>query len=358
MPLEKNTSQIAREFDHLSGLYQAQPTLTQHFLDQQATVIISALEQDKKRIHFQLPDRIILEGGTSLDIPSAARSRTVGSALKRLSRIEKRTQLIQLLNKMETGINLDMAVCGKLFRYALARTMVHHMLPDGRPIRYQPEADDDIPSIPVDEVTPSALLAVTDVVTELNKSKTDSGKLQTPYVAAARRFYLPQWVAFDEKDELLTGSIQQAEAHISSLQNAVHILQDAEAICPCVVVDEAYQRKRAGLLGQLVNQGRALARYYTSQIINKIRVRAETENLNRGLRLSLPYFEIEDLSIHLYPVEIIPDGRIMFVSAFVVRAMRLAEAQVRRDTHIGFSSRRHLLAQLSSIENAFDKHSQ
>ncbi|NTV37974.1 MAG: hypothetical protein HGA82_02125, partial [Anaerolineales bacterium] len=248
---ENTVSQFAREYDQLTRLYEAQPSLTRHFLDQQAAALLSALDQNRGRLRFQLPDKVILEGGESLDLSPAARLRMVGHLLKRESRLEKRALLIQLLNKMENGINPGLAVCAKLFRYALARTVVHHLLPDGRPVHYLPEADDDIPSIPANKAGPSAILAATDAVAELDRSTSDGNGLQVPYVAAARRFYLPQWVAFDEKDELIVGSVQEAEAHIASLQKAVRLLQDAEAICPSIVADEVYQRKRTGLLGQL-----------------------------------------------------------------------------------------------------------
>jgi hypothetical protein len=140
------------------------------------------------------------------------------------------------------------------------------------------------------------------------------------------------------------------------LQNAIRILQDAEDICLSIVADENYQRKRAGLLGQLVNQGRALARYYTRQIITRIHARVESGGLNRGLQLSLPYFEINDLSLHLYPIDIIPKGRVMFIPEFVVLAMQLTAWKVQQDPQINTSSRRHLLAQLASIESAFNKY--
>ena len=58
-----------------------------------------------------------------------------------------------------------------------------------------------------------------------------------------------------------------------------------------MVADEDYQRKRYGMLGQLVNQGRALARYETDDIIRTIKERAAQHDLNRGLSLSLPYFD-------------------------------------------------------------------
>lgn len=345
-------SQITREYDALSNLFNAQPMVTQHFLNQQARAIVLALVEGKW-IRYQLPDRVILEGGEIIDLPPVARRQTVGISLRHTSHAKKRAELIQHLNALEQGLNPGLAVCARLLRYALGYTIVHQLLPDGRPVRYRSEDGDDIPSIPLDSEPPSALLAATDAVTELEATNPDGGRLQVPYMVEARRFFLPQWVAFGEDDHLLTGSFTEAEACIASLENAVRILQDAIAICPSVVVDETYQRKRAGLLGQLVNQGRALARTYTREIITKIRSRAEAGTLNRGLSLSLPYFDDAALALRLYPVEVIPNGRIMFVPAFVVLAMRLMEEKINNDNCLNPSTRKHLLAQLKSIENVF-----
>jgi hypothetical protein len=356
MPIEKATSYLAREYEELTRLYDTQPTLTQHFLDQQAAAIVSALGQEKSRIRYQLPDRIILEGGETLDIPPAVRPRTVGKPLKHSSRLEKRAELIRHLNALEQGINPGLAVCGKLYRFTLAKTILHHLLPDGRPVRYRSENGNDIPSIPLDVVLPSALLASTDAMNESDPVDPDAGSLQVPYVEAARRFYLPQWVAFGNGDRLLTRSTAEAEACIASLENAVSLLQDAAAICPCIVTDGTYQNKRAGLLGQFVNQGRALARFHTREIIARIRSRVAAGTLNRGFSLSLPYFDDDALSVRIFSVEVIPRGRIMFVPAFVVLAMRRAQDQIHNDYRFNHSTRMYLLEQLRNIEDAFKKH--
>jgi hypothetical protein len=121
------------------------------------------------------------------------------------------------------------------------------------------------------------------------------------------------------------------------------------------VADHDYQRKRYGMLGQLVNQGRALARYETEEIIRTIRQRAAAQDLNRGLSLSLPYFDDQTLEIKLYDFEIIPAGRIMFVPAFVVRAARQEQAKVVQDTRLSHSTRVHLLGELKALEQAFEK---
>jgi hypothetical protein len=353
MALELSSSHFAREYNQLSLLYSAQPAPTQHFLDQQAAAIVSALERDHGRIRYQFPDRIVLEGGEILDLPATVRSRVVGKPLNHSSQIGKVDQLARQLNGLEQGLNPGLALCGKLYRYVLARTIVYLILPDGHLVRYKSEYGEDIPSIPLDTVPPAALMASTDAITEMEDEQKEDHRLQVPYVDEARRFFIPQWVAFGENDRLLVGSLKEAEACVASLRDAVHLLLEAVAICPSMIADDTYQRKRTGLLGQLVNQGRALARAYTQEIIAGIRDRARSGTLNRGLSVSLPYYDDDALTLHIYQVEIIPAGRIVFAPAFVVLAMRRTEERIRNDYQLNPSTRRHLLMQLRSIENAF-----
>jgi hypothetical protein len=181
----------------------------------------------------------------------------------------------------------------------------------------------------------------------------DRGELLVPYVPAARRFYLPQWVAFDDKGRLLINSVNEAEAHIASMQRFLSLLHAAVGMAPYMVVDEQYQQKRYGILGQLVNQGRALAKYELGEIIRNIQHRAAAQDLNRGLSLSLPYFNDQTLVVETYDFEVIPAGRIMFVKAFMVRAAREQEAKVAQDTRLSPSTRRHLLNELRVLEQAF-----
>ena len=67
------------------------------------------------------------------------------------------------------------------------------------------------------------------------------------------------------------------------------------------------------MLGQLVNQGRALARYQTGVVIRKIQRYAEAGELNLGFSLSLPYFDEQTFEMKMYDFEVIPPGRIMFL---------------------------------------------
>jgi hypothetical protein len=236
--------------------------------------------------------------------------------------------------------------------------MVHNMLPSGRTVQYTVAEGEEIPSIPVqgDLEPESAITAATDaIVTEEERGEAGRGALLVPYVEAARRFYLPQWVAFDDERHLLVGGVNEAEADIASMQRYLSVLHAAVGMAPYMVADEEYQRKRYGILGQLVNQGRALARYEVDEIIRTIQRRAASHDLNRGLTLSLPYFNDQTLAMENYSFEVIPAGRIMFVPAFVVRAAREQEAKIAQDTRLSQSTRKHLLAELATLEKAFNK---
>jgi hypothetical protein len=164
---------------------------------------------------------------------------------------------------------------------------------------------------------------------------------------------LPQWVAFDLDGRLLVGSVKEAEAHVQSMQNYVQVLHRASSLAPYMVACDEYQRKRYGILGQLINQGRALAGFKMGEIIQEIRQRAQNGSLNRGLSISMPYFDDQNLEMAELRLEVIPAGRIMFVPAFVVRASRGEQAKVSQDTRLNSSTRKHLLAQLKSLETAF-----
>ena len=181
------------------------------------------------------------------------------------------------------------------------------------------------------------------------------GELQVPYVPAARRFYLPQWVAFDEQDKLLVGSLKEAEAHLASMERFVDVLHTAVSLAPYIVADPVYQEKRYGMLGQLVNQGALWHGTRCGEIIHTIQRRAEADDLNRGLRLSLPFFDDQDLKMKDHPLDVIPAGRIMFIPAFVVRAAHEEQAMVAQDTRLNSSTRKHLLEELRMLEEVFEK---
>jgi len=165
--------------------------------------------------------------------------------------------------------------------------------------------------------------------------------------------YMLQWIAFDD-ERLLVSSVQEAEAHVASMQSYVSTLHLAVSLAPYIFADEEYQRKRSGMLVQLINQGRALARYQISLVIGKIRRYAEAGDLNLGFSLSLPYFDDQTLETKMYDLQVIPAGRTMFVPAFVVLAARREQDRLQQDARLSEYTRMHLLSELKALEHAFE----
>jgi hypothetical protein len=131
-------------------------------------------------------------------------------------------------------------------------------------------------------------------------------------------------VAFDDQGVLLVKSADDAERCVACLQHLLELLKLAVALAPSLEEDEAYQRKRYGLLGQLVNQGRALAHYQTRQMIAYIQRRAAAGTLNRGLSLSLPYFDDRALELRTDDFEDLKGGVVRATSSSAPCARRMS----------------------------------
>lgn len=373
LPISKNNlpglpvSQLKSEYESIKALYNLQPAQVQRFMELQASQIVQAIVQTtavpnrQAQFRFQFPDRIILETNRTGDLETVsisadARQQIVGGLVERLAHIDSRVLLRQRLFELELSSETGLAAAARLVRFTTARRLIESMLPSGRSVTYVAQDREDIPSIPVDNGKQilSAITSNSDAIAlDEDEPAIGRGALQTPYAPAAYRFYLPQWVPFDEKEHLLVSSIQEAEAQIASMQNYIEILHTAVALAPYMVANPIYQQKRSGMLGQLVNQGRTYAAYQTNYIIQRIKQRAISQELNRGLSLSLPYFDDQVLQIHLHDFEIIPVGRVMFAKAFVTRAARLEQGKVAQDTRLSPSTRKYLLAGLERLEKAF-----
>jgi hypothetical protein len=355
-------SHLRQEYETQKTFFENQPAIVQRFLESQARQIADGLLANSPRmiqIHFTLPDRVIIQvkqigQPAPVTIPEALREQKVGSVWATLTHHELREPILRRLQELEQSPDQAIATSACLLRYTAASHMVSNMLPAGRSVTYLPDADEVIPSIPTgDDAPESAITQASDAIAEQGKEDAGRGDLQSPFVPAARKFYLPQWVAFDSDGKLLVGSEKEAEAHILSMQKYVQILHRASSLAAYMVACDEYQRKRYGILGQLINQGRALAIYKTRAIINEIQARAKKGNLNRGLSISMPYFDDQNLVMTETRFEVIPAGRIMFIPGFVVRAARSEQAQVNQDTRLNASTRKHLLTQLKTLETAF-----
>ena len=353
---------LMEDYARQQSLFSAQPAIIQRFLETQGKQIAEAIVDGDSQVSFSLPDRVVctlenVDQPALVTIPQNQRTRSAGNFINRFRKAELYKELRHALIELEQSPDRAVSVAATLVRHATVLHMVYQMLPAGRNVTYKPaEEEETIPSIPeMDELEPeSAITAATDAIAEEGKSEDGRGDLLVPFVPYARKFFLPQWVAFDGSGKMLVKSIDEANAHIKSMQRFMEVLFLAIALAPYISADEEYAKKRYGMLGQLVNQGRALAVYQVKEIICRIKERAEAGSLNRGLRLSLPYFDDQELKIAMTNFEVIPSGRIMFVPAFVVRAVRQEEVKVSQDTRYDPSTRKHLLCLLDLLEQAFE----
>jgi hypothetical protein len=88
-------------------------------------------------------------------------------------------------------------------------------------------------------------------------------------------------------------------------------------------------------------------------IVRKIWRRARSRSLDRGLSLSLPYFDDTAMEVRPWEMEVIPRGRIPFVAAFVVLAARRERALVEAAPGLSEGTRRHLVGLLGILEREF-----
>ncbi len=283
-------SQLRQEYLSYQELLQMQPPLVQRFLEAQASSMAEAIIQGLAQVRFTLPDRVVLqtqEGETKSSlVPGETREQMTGGLMDRLTRTDLRTALRLRFGELEQSSVRSVSVSAALLRHAVVRHLVYNMLPSGRTVQYAVAEGEEIPSIAVqsDLEPESAITASTDaMVMDEGRSEEGRGELLVPYVEAARRFYLPQWVAFDDRGHLVVGNIHEAEADIASMQRYLSVLHAAVGMAPYMVADDEYQRKRYGILGQLVNQGRALAHYEVEEIIQSIQKRASANDLKPRL---------------------------------------------------------------------------
>ena len=219
--------QLRQEYERQHTLFDAQLPIIQRFLEMQARQIAEAYTERTQHVRFTLPDRVITASGAEpVAVQQSVREQRVGSLTDQLGGRDVHDTLRQRLTELEQSTDSAVKVASSLIRYAAAIHMIYNMLPSGRVVEYIPAEDNDIPSIPVskDADQESAITASTDAIAEEGNAEAGRGSLQVPYVPAARRFYLPQWVAFGSKGEMLVNSVKEAEAHVASMQHFLNVL--------------------------------------------------------------------------------------------------------------------------------------
>jgi len=117
--------------------------------------------------------------------------------------------------------------------------------------------------------------------------------------------------------------------------------------------DQADARELPEGIALSIARGRELARLAVEEAVAEIRRRASAGGLNRGLSLSLPYFDDQALELRRREITIVPKGRVLFVPAFVVLACERETARARRDAAISEGTREHLVEELERLAAAF-----
>ena len=352
------------EHDHWRDLFAMQSSSVRRFVEMQAGIVADALIQKSSQVRFTLPDQVVTQADGTQPVPATSCEQFAGGVgiFNRDAR-DIRSAVAQRLGELEQSDDKGLSVAAGLLRYAIAVCMVRDRLPAGRTVHYVALPGEEMPTVPIvsSGAASSAITEATDAIVEEEGQDgvvKEDAAVHVPYAEAARSFFLPQLVAFDtavDPERLLVNAISDAEAYVVSMQNYLIVLHAAAALAPYVIADDLYQARRHGMLGQLINQARAFARHRTREIIDAIRRRASAGELNRGLSLSLPYFDDNDLEIRMQDFVVIPAGRVMFNDAFVVRAVRMEAAKIAQDTRLSASTRKHLLIEMSFLEQAFLK---
>ncbi len=104
---------------------------------------------------------------------------------------------------------------------------------------------------------------------------------------------------------------------------------------------------------EAARRGRELARLELEEIVAKTKRWGASGRLNRGLRVSLPYFDDGAAEMRWLDLDIIPPGRVLFVPAFVVLGAYRGAQTVRQNPKLSDSTREHVLSLLCELQQAF-----
>jgi len=102
-----------------------------------------------------------------------------------------------------------------------------------------------------------------------------------------------------------------------------------------------------------IRVGQMLAQMQLEEMIGKTQRWARDGRLNRGLSLTLPFFDDASMEIRWRELQVIPAGRVPFIPAFVVIAARAEGERVAAEEGLSATTREHLLCQLRTLEQAF-----
>jgi hypothetical protein len=128
---------------------------------------------------------------------------------------------------------------------------------------------------------------------------------------------------------------------------------NASAVPLAAWSDQAGAREGVEDVALSIARGRELSRLGVEEAVAEIQRRASAGRLNRGLSLSLPYFDDRALELRHREICVVPRGRVQFVPAFVVLACEREMVCVSRDDALSEGTRKHLVEGLERLAAAF-----
>jgi hypothetical protein len=299
---EQDQDSMRREYDWLAFLSQAQPGRAAQVMHQAAENLLTGVVQGRQRIPLCYPEYLFVtpKGETSgilAQLPAQKRQLTLGaiSSLGSAAQVPLPAALEHLLCLYHAE-NQALALCSRLIGFMFSQDIIQQYIPD------------------------------------------------------------PTWINANLVDFVKMGEAcsQDSGCSLVVLREFSRLLNIAQQVTPCIACDPCFSDTKYTLETRLRESGRAVARYQTEQMIATIWRKSACHDLDRGLWLSLPYFDDPSLEIRIWNFDVIPAGWVPFMPAFVVVASIKEQALVRDDNRLNLATKAHLIAQLRMIEKAFD----
>ena len=352
----------AQELDSWQKFFHLQTAATQDFLEKQVSWLAWAMINDLPQVCFWLPECVTFEqDGTGLVktglIPDIQRHQKVINRYRRLTHMTLCAAVQQRFAELEMCPDEAVVIGAGLIRFSCSMYLVHRVVHSCWMDTCIPDNERTFPAFMPRKIETLSF----SVESGAHFSYKDHTSKDVPRsraikpVEGSRQHGVPQKRSVvEECQPVLALAVDEAEKLIAILQQDLLILDIAVASTPYIVAEEDFQQKRYWIIGQLIQQGRALAQFQVKEIIHSIQQRAAENLLNRGLSLSLPYFDDHALKMRSWDFQVIPAGRTLFSPAFVVRAVWLEQVKLSWETRLSPSTRKHLLEELGSLERAFD----
>ncbi len=272
--------------------------LREHF-DRCAHAIVDALSQPTYSVSLTLPNGIVMDESGKCLAPRQRIVVRVGNFINHIRELPCNAAIVTTLNNLMVDTDAATVNITRLVSYLAAERLLEARLPDSKPL-------------------------------------------------------LADYKAFELHKRNLLLSEAQADNIVYKLSNLVEILNLIENLYRGWTASDTYNEYYSLIISHLTEQGRALASYYTDQMINEVMEKARAGSIARGLTLFVPYLDERLYQMAKYKLVVMPVGRIPFRPEFIVSACRVAQRDVRHNQQFSQPTRWQLISALDRIIAAFD----